>query len=323
MNKFYILIMSLIVSSNTNAQELSSKFDEFKAHAVKNSCECFHKIDQNELYNRKELYDKIKSCIDEEVLVFQMGDKLSTIPIDTTNKKKKNKQEVKITIDANEKGEDYLKYYRAIEIDLFDNCENFRDIIASSEIGMENEIPSDNKKALEYYNEGLKAVKVNNWKLAAEFFDKAVKEDPKFYYAWDNLGVNLRRLERYDEAIEAYQNSLRVNPYGPMPLQNIAVAYIHQKNYNAAIEAYEKFADVYPNNPETFYGLGHLYIVNLKEYEKGLDYMCKAYNKYIENNSPYRSDAETVISVAYQEMKKNNQEEKFMEILKQNNINFK
>lgn len=91
---------------------------------------------------------------------------------------------------------------------MFDNCENFRDIIASSEIGMENEIPSDNKKALEYYSEGLKAVKANNWKLAAESFEKAVKEDPKFYYAWDNLGVNLRRLERYDEAIEAYQNSL-------------------------------------------------------------------------------------------------------------------
>lgn len=108
-----------------------------------------------------------------------------------------------------------------------------------------------------------------------------------------------------------------------MPLQNIAIAYIHQKKFEKAIEAYQKFAEIYPDNPETFYGLGHLYIMELKEYEKGLNYMCKAYNKYIENNSPYRSDAETVISVAYQEMKKNNQEAKFIEILKQNKINFK
>ena len=208
MNKFYILTISLIASSCISAQEVNTNFDKFKANAVKNSCECFHKIEQSKLYNRKELYDKIKSCIDEEVLVFQMSDKLSTIPIDTTNKKKKDKKEIKINIDTNEKSAEYLKYYRAIETDLFDNCENFRDIIASSEIGMENEIPSDNKKALEYYSEGLKAVKANNWKLAAESFEKAVKEDPKFYYAWDNLGVNLRRLERYDEAIEAYQNSL-------------------------------------------------------------------------------------------------------------------
>ena len=320
MNKFYILIISLISASNVIAQEKKSDFDKFKANAVKNSCECFHKIEQNQLYNRKELYDKIKSCIDEEVLAFQMIDKLSAIPIETNEKKKKDKKEIKINIDTNEKSGEYLKYYRAIESDLFDNCDNFRDIIASSEIGLENEIPSENRKALDYYSEGLKAVKESNWKSAAEFFANAVKEDPKFYYAWDNLGVNLRRLERYDEAIEAYQKSLQINPYGAMPLQNIAVAYIHQKNYTAAIEAYEKFADIYPNNPETFYCLGHLYIVDLKEYEKGLDYMCKAYNKYIENNSPYRSDAETVISVAYQAMKKNNQEEKFMEILKKNNI---
>lgn len=95
MNKFYILTISLIASSCISAQEVNTNFDKFKANAVKNSCECFHKIEQSKLYNRKELYDKIKSCIDEEVLVFQMSDKLSTIPIDTTNKKRKIKKKSK------------------------------------------------------------------------------------------------------------------------------------------------------------------------------------------------------------------------------------
>ncbi len=38
MNKFYILIISIISTSNVIAQEKKSDFDKFKANAVKNSC---------------------------------------------------------------------------------------------------------------------------------------------------------------------------------------------------------------------------------------------------------------------------------------------
>ena len=48
--------------------------------------------------------------------------------------------------------------------------------------------------------------------------------------------------------------------------------------------------------------------------------MCKAYNLYIQQKSPYRADAEKVINIIYYEMKKQGKEEKFNEILKANNI---
>ncbi len=320
MNKILplILVGTLSISNFSNAQDIKIDQEKIKKEAVDNSCECFHKINHSKLLNRKELYDKIKTCIDEQIFTFQMSDKINTIPINTD--KTKEKKEIIINIDTNETGPEYLKYYRIIESELFENCTDFRQIISSSEIGLENEIPSENKKALNYYNKGIEAVKKNDSKSAIDLFSKAVKEDPKFYYAWDNLGINYRRLEQYDEAINAYQKSLQINPYGTMPLQNIAVAYIHQKNYNKALDAYQKFADIYPDNPETFYGIGHLYIANLQNYEKGLDYMCKAYNKYIENNSPYRSDAETMIGLAFKEMKAKNQESLFYKILENNNI---
>lgn len=319
MNKILPLVFVSIFNL-TNAQEIKIDREKIKKDIVENSCKCFHKIDQSKLLNRKELYDKIKTCIDEQVFTFQMSDKLSEIPIEKDKINKKDKKNITINIDVNEEGSEYLKYYRIIESELFDNCKNFRQIVSSSEIGLENDIPSENKKALNYYNQGIEAVKKNDSKNAVELFSKAVKEDPKFYYAWDNLGLNYRRLEQYDKAIDAYQKSLQINPYGAMPLQNIAVAYTHQNNFDKALEAYQKFADIYPDNPETFYGIGHLYIVNLQNYEKGLDYMCKAYNKYIENNSPYRSDAEVMISTAFQEMKAKNQEQLFYKILENNNI---
>jgi hypothetical protein len=48
--------------------------------------------------------------------------------------------------------------------------------------------------------------------------------------------------------------------------------------------------------------------------------MCKAYNIYVAQKSPYRSDAEQVIKNIYGQMKKENKEDQFNKILKDNNI---
>ena len=48
--------------------------------------------------------------------------------------------------------------------------------------------------------------------------------------------------------------------------------------------------------------------------------MCKAYNLYVKQKSPYRVDAEAQISRIYLEMKKVNKTDRFNEILKENSI---
>jgi hypothetical protein len=54
--------------------------------------------------------------------------------------------------------------------------------------------------------------------------------------------------------------------------------------------------------------------------EKALSYMCKAYNIYVKQKSPFRTDAENVINIIYKQMKKDNKEEAFNRILAENNI---
>jgi hypothetical protein len=69
-----------------------------------------------------------------------------------------------------------------------------------------------------------------------------------------------------------------------------------------------------------YFGIGEIYSLYLKEYEKGLDNMCKAYTIYQEQNSPYSLDAGKIIGVIYSEMKKLGKEDKFNEILEEYNI---
>jgi tetratricopeptide (TPR) repeat protein len=300
-------------SKKTTSEKLLEEFSE-------NGCKC---IDSIETYNKskKSVSKEIGQCIDKQTVGFQMGIKLSQIEeIKEKAVEVNGKKEVNIEINTNENSQEYQKYYFQIERYMMENCATLKSTVAGTEKQNENSVSND-KKALEFYSQGLKASKDGDYKKAVEAFEKAVKQDPKFAFAWDNLGLNYRRLNDFDKAIESYSKSLKIDPDGMMPLQNIAVAYQYKKEYKNAIDAYEKLSKVDPSNPEVFYGIGTVYAVNLRDFEKGLDNFCKAYNIYVEHKSPYRSDAEKQINYIYGEMKKLGKENKFQEILQANNIN--
>ncbi|HEY1872152.1 MAG TPA: tetratricopeptide repeat protein, partial [Chitinophagaceae bacterium] len=180
---------------------------------------------------------------------------------------------------------------------------------------------SSNADARDAYNKGNDFLRQENYKDAAPWFQKAVAIDSEFAFAWDNLGICYRKAGEYDKAIVAYKNSLRVDPRGKTPLQNLAVVYQIQNKPDEAMATYNDILKYYPGDPETYYGIGLVYYSVKKDMVNALQNMCKAYNIYSNQKSPYRSDAEKVINLIYAEMKKNNQEDVFNQILKENNLN--
>jgi tetratricopeptide (TPR) repeat protein len=276
------------------------------------SCDCIDKISVSNK-DSKEVSSEINKCIEEQVNAYQLGSKL--IKIDTTRLEK----EIEILIDNNSESKGFKKYYYEMESYLFENCNALKNKIAVYE-KMNSKSMSRNPKALKFYSKGVKEFDKQKFKKAVSLFKKALKVDKEFAFAWDNLGLSYRKLNKYDKAIESYEKSIEIDPYGLMPLQNIAIVYQYKKEFHKAIDTYKKLSKLDNKNPEVYYGIGQIYSLELKNYEKGLDYMCKAYVKYTEQKSPYRVDAEKVISIIYSEMKKNGNEDRFNEILKLNNI---
>ena len=227
-----------------------------------------------------------------------------------------------ININFDEKSQDYLDSKRELEDYLMANCESMKFVLATNDRENENSY-SQNPKARDYYTKGVNQSNNKNYAKALEYFLLAVKEDSNFPFAWDNLGYCYRQLGEYDKAIEAYKKSIELDPNHAFPIQNLAVAYTYKKEYQKAIDTFELLKKLDSENPEIYYGIGQIYFQYLKEYEKSLDYMCKAFNLYIKNNSPYRADAENIIRYNFTEMKKLGKEDKFYEILKANNINTK
>ncbi|PIF45192.1 tetratricopeptide repeat protein [Chryseobacterium sp. 52] len=284
------------------------------------TCKC---ADSISLFNRdkKDILKDVHGCIDKQTGALQMGILIGSIDTLEKNTPKVNgKKQINLTLNTDKDSQQYIDSYNELERYLMKNCPSL--INATKVTETKPEGLSKDPIALEFYQKALEASKKEDWKEAIQNNEQAVKKDPKFIYAWDNLGINYRRTGEYDKAIDAYKKSLEIDPKGKMPLQNIPMVYIYKKDFQKAIDAYLELEKVYPGDPEMYYGIGHVYFSGIKDDEKALDYICKAYRIYNDQKSPYRTDAETIISSIYKSMKEKGKTEKFKEILKKNNIQF-
>ncbi|MDR1517916.1 MAG: tetratricopeptide repeat protein [Dysgonamonadaceae bacterium] len=299
------------------AQSTQELADDVKKQLLQlpldNACRC---IDSIETTNRlpEEINREIAKCIGKQIIAYQIG--MNLFYPDPS--KSDSTKDVNISIATSENSPQYKKYYSEIEGYLRENCTSLRLKIASRDMINKHSI-SENPEAMKFYSAGQKELTNDNYREAAACFEKAVEIDSLFAFAWDNLGLIYRKLNELDKAIACYQQSLRVDPYGLVPLQNIAVAYQYKGDFEKAIAAYEKLAEIDTNNAETFYGLALTYL-GMKDFEKGLENACKSLIIYISQKSPYRSDAERLMSAIYQEMKKEGKLARFDEILKNNGI---
>lgn len=322
-----IVFISLLCFSIGNAQDkkedksITLNKEKILKELSESTCQC---IDSIPLDNPKDSITKrINRCIDDKAVAYQLAVKLSEIKdLEKNATEVDGKKQINIDFVLNKNSEDYKKAYYELESYLMENCKAIKLRIASNNKESEKSF-SKNPEALKYYNLGIAESNKDNFAKALEFFKKAVVFDSQFAFAYDNIGVCYRNLNEYDKAIDAYEKSLEIDPNGLLPLQNLPVAYIYKKNYNKAVKCYERLAKVDKNNPEVFYGIGQVYIFYLNDLEKGLDNACLAYNIYVEQKSPYRSDAEKMIQYAYDELKKQGKEKVFEEILTKNHIRFK
>lgn len=312
-----IVLLSILFCSFVSAQNKSTN-EKLTEEISENACKC---VDSIALFDRDktDVIKDIHNCIDKHTLELQLGTLLANVE-KKTDKADKKKQ-ININLDTNKNSEQYKDSYNTIERYMMMNCASLKKAVNIAE--SKSEKLSENENAIEFYNKAIFSSEKEDWNEAIKNYENAVKEDPAFTYAWDNLGICYRRVGNYDKALAAYKKSLEVDPKGKMALQNIPVVYSYKKEYQKAIDAYRELDMVYPNDPEVYYGMGNIYFNGLKDDEKGLDYISKAYKIYNQQKSPYRTDAETIMSLIYKKMKQENKIDKFKEILKNNKIDFK
>lgn len=322
MKSFFLFISTLLLLHSTSAFSQFSDNENLNNTILKNACICIEDLNIDD-QTSEQIANEINKCLEKQyVLMLIFNEMISKNLKPKDLKKKKHKDIIDNAVRFDRNSDEFQAFYYELERILMKDCSAMRSKISSNEV-LHNESVSYNVEAVKLYDKGIQSDKKGNFRESISYYKQALAIDSVFAFAWDNLGLAYRKIEEYDSALYAYQKSLEVNPEGKMPRQNLAVVYQYKKEYEKAIEVYKQIAERDPNDPEVYYGMGVIYAIELKDYEQGLHQMCKAYNLYVKQKSPYRSDAEKVISNIYHNMKDLGQEELFNQILKEHKISAK
>ena len=127
---------------------------------------------------------------------------------------------------------------------------------------------------------------------AIEILNMAVKIDPKFVPAYNQMGLILFEADKKDESVEAFKNAIAIDPENLNSRLGLGKTYSMITRNDLAVEQYLKAADLKKNDPEILFkiALEYWYHQNL---EKSKEY----YNKVLEIDSSHTQAHLNLISV--------------------------
>ena len=113
---------------------------------------------------------------------------------------------------------------------------------------------TQDREARKYYNSGNYGLENHLLKQPKSFFMAAVKIDPNFCDAWDNLSVCCKRMGLYDEAFNAGLHSVMIDSTNPVAWMNCGYASFLNNDIYKALTSFDHLQSIIPNNPEGYYG---------------------------------------------------------------------
>ena len=118
----------------------------------------------------------------------------------------------------------------------------FREAIEFYKPGAENNAILANKTGIAYHQ-------LQDLQNAEKYYRRAVKLNPKYPEAINNLGTVYYAKRSYRRAITQYKEALRITPYSASVLSNLGTAYFARKHYEDAMKEYEQALSI---DPEIF-----------------------------------------------------------------------
>ena len=117
---------------------------------------------------------------------------------------------------------------------------------------------------LEEHNEAL-----NNWK-------KAVELNPKYFYAYSNLGNAFLILKRYEEALKSYDEAIKIKPDHIAILKNKANILKGLKKLNESAEQWNSIIKINPSDINSYIEKAHIFF-DLNRLVEALNVYMQAY----------------------------------------------
>jgi len=136
---------------------------------------------------------------------------------------------------------------------------------------------TNSSRAFESFIKGYMENEKKNSRLEVVIglFRKAIREDPKFWEAFYNLGITYYNKKSYNEALSQFNKVITALPNFDKPYYGRGLIYEKQKKYSEAIADFKKVTELNPNDHKPYYNLGK---ISLKQnsFQDAENYLNKA-----------------------------------------------
>jgi tetratricopeptide (TPR) repeat protein len=92
--------------------------------------------------------------------------------------------------------------------------------------------------------------------LAGQYFDNAIRVDPKNVAAWHAKAYYLQNNDKIDEALEIYRHIHELDPQYPEAYLNSAILMLYRDSLDAAMQELTILQQIDPTNPAAWFYTG-------------------------------------------------------------------
>jgi tetratricopeptide (TPR) repeat protein len=124
---------------------------------------------------------------------------------------------------------------------------------------------------------GTDYIGLENYELAIENFDLALKINPKDAGIWNNLGYAYQSLKNYPKAKYCFEHAVKIEPTNENYLNNLGVSYGYNKDCEKALESFNKIQIIMRNDPQILFNIAMIY-GRMKSYSNEKDCYEKILN---------------------------------------------
>jgi len=134
---------------------------------------------------------------------------------------------------------------------------------------------SKEERTQKFLLKGNIASKERNWDQATYYYGEAIRLEPCFADAWNNLGTVYFQQKNYEKAMVQYEKAVSCDPQFINALLNRANTAYELKEYYKAISDLDRAISLKPDTAIIYFALGLTY-TRLREFKKSLEAFEKA-----------------------------------------------
>ncbi len=117
-------------------------------------------------------------------------------------------------------------------------------------------IAGDSSKPHYFFNQALAFEKVQRWEEAITAYGEAIRINPHYVEAHNNLGNVYRQQRRWAQAMACYQHAQSLKPDSADLSNNLGVVCREQGDLETALTHYEKAVSLNPRHAEAHHNMG-------------------------------------------------------------------